>query len=102
MNYVFVPGKKSLFYKRFKKHMSKYFITNFPPRNKTELLKNIDNKLKINPVLFYECFFSFRKRDKNSIELEFEGQNLFLPRETAVDFTEYITLSFIIPPCVIC
>jgi len=53
-------------------------------------------------VLFHEYFSSFRKRDKNSIELEVDGQNLFQPRETAVDFTEYITLSLITIPRVIC
>jgi hypothetical protein len=46
------------------------FMTNFPQRNKTEWLKDIDKKnFNINPVLFYELFFSFRERDKSSIEL---------------------------------
>jgi hypothetical protein len=77
------------------------FMTNFPQRNKAEWLKNIDNTLNINPVLFYEFFSSFRKKHKNSIELEFDGHHLFQPHKTAVDFTECVTLSSITLPCVI-
>ena len=73
------------------------FMTNFPQRNKTEWLKNIDNTLNNNPALFYEFVSSFRRRTKNSIELEADGHHLFHPHKTAVDFTEYITLSLINP-----
>lgn len=77
------------------------FMKNFPQRNKTERFNNIDNTLNINPVLFYEFSSSFRKRDKNSINLEVEGYHLFQPHKTAVDFTEYVTLSSLTPPCLI-
>lgn len=77
------------------------FMKNFPQRNKTEWLKNIDNTLNINPVLFYEFFSSFMKRNKNSIELEVDGYHLFQPYKTAVDFTEYVTISSLSLPCLI-
>ena len=87
MNYNYVSGKKKLFFGSFKKYKADYFMTNFPQRNRTEWIKIIDNKIKINPVLLCEYFFSFRKRDKNSIELEVDWQRLFQPHEIGVHFT---------------
>jgi len=63
------------------------FMANFPQRNKTEWFKNIDDKLNNNPVLFYEFFSWFRKRDK-ILELKVDGQRLFQSHKTVVDFIE--------------
>ena len=70
MNYNFVSGKKNLFYRGFKEYKSKYFITYFILRNKTEWFKNTDNKLKINLVLFYENFSCLGKRTKIPLNLK--------------------------------
>jgi hypothetical protein len=91
--------KKNYFYRRCKKYKSNYFYDKFSSyrglvkatirSDKLQWLKSIDNNLKNNPVHFWKYVSSFRKSDRNSVDLEVFGNHLSQPHDIAEAFAEY-------------
>jgi hypothetical protein len=80
--------EKNCFYRRFKKYRSNYFYNKFSSYrrlvkanvkcHKLNWFASINNNLK---TYFWKCVSYFRKKRKNPIEVEIDGNNLTQPCE---------------------